>query len=486
MNDKRKLIGILVLGLFFLIFKYKLGFVWGHDHDLYSWIAKDIFVNHHLRLVGQITSVDGVFIGGLYYYLMAFVYWLSKGNPMSAVLVTTAIGLFSIWSIYFIVKEFWDKKKAFLAAFVWAITTGIAIFQRWSVPTEPTLLWSMWFLYVLFKAIKGDKSILPIYGLLLGLVYHIHIALLPILPLPIIAYLLSKGSIKDKFKNIKFKEYLVCFVIFLIFSSPFWLFEMKHNWSQTKSIFTGMNVDKGGPTGKMKVLKVANAVGKEMQTRLLIGWGTYKVEYVWLIFIVAVFYLLKIKKLTAKQLIFLNMWIFLICWAQYSSKRIVSEYYFTNLVPIFFIVFVLAFDELLKDKRIKGVLLISYLILNINWLNKYTKLRDGYWQKEKAVDYIVEDARNKNYPCISINYIAKYGDGVGFRYLFWYKGMKVVKTNKDIPQYDLVVPFAQSDNELDVKFDLIGVIKNKKEIKVDPKICNDPNLELDPLLGYTE
>lgn len=486
MNDKRKLLGILVIGLFFLTFAYKLGFIWAHDHDLYAWIAKDIIVNHHWRLVGQVTSVDGVFIGGFYYYLMALMFWFSKMNPMSAIFATTTIGLVSIWSIYFLIKEFWGKKAALIGAFLWATTSGIALYQRWSVPTEPAILWSIWFLYVMFKAIKGDKSIIVLYGFLLGMVYHVHIALLPILPLPAIAYLLSNGTLVEKFKRIKFKEYFLCILMFFVFSSPFWLFEIKHNWSQIRSTLAAMKIDKGGPTGKMKLFKIENAVGREMQSKLVVGWETYKVEYVWLFFILAIIYLLKIKKLSTKQVMFMMAWIALICLAQFTSKRTVSEYYFTNMVPMFFLVFVLSLEELIKNKWLMGTVLVGYLLINGIWLKKYTNLRDGYKQKEQAVDYIIADAKAKNYPCISINYIAKYGDGVGFRYLFWYKGMKVVKTNPGIPQYDLVIPFAQSDSLLTAKYGLIGVIKDKKNMNVDPKLCDDSNLVLDPLLGYTE
>jgi len=486
MNDRRKLLGILVLGLFFLVYNFKLSLIWNHDQDLYSWIARDIIVNRHLRLVGQVTSIPGVFIGPFYYYLIALFYWIFRMNPMSAIIPVTAIGLFSIWSLYFVVKEFWGKRAGLISAFLMAVSTGIALFQRWSVPTQPTILWSIWFLYVIFKALEGDKKIIYLYGFLLGMVYHIHIALLPILPLPILAYAVSRGSLKEKFSRIKLKEYLGCIAIFLIFSSPFWLFELKHNWSEVKGMMAATQVDIGAPTGKAKFLKVLNAASQELQIRLVRGWETYRVELIWPVFIIAMIYLLKIKKITAKQTVFIWLWIFLICWAQFVSKRIVSEYYFTNLVILFFIIFSLFISEILSNRTVLGIFLAGYLGLNIFWLNRYTQLNDSYFYKEQAVESIVADAKSKNYPCISVNYIAKFGDGVGFRYLFWNKGMKVVKTHENVPQYDLVIPFAQSDKELTAKFGLIGVIKNKKEVEVNSQVCDDPALTLDPLLGYTE
>lgn len=486
MNDKIKLGLILVLGLIFLTLGFKYTFSWAHDHDLYSWIAKDIVINHHLRLTGQITSVDGVFIGPLYYYLIALVYAIFKMNPLSAMVVTTLIGLASIWSIYFVIREFWGKKAGQIGAFLMATSTGIALYQRWSVPTEPAILWSIWFVYVILKSIKGDKKILWLYGVLLGLVYHVHIALLPILPLPIIAYLFSGKNIIERLKNIKFKEYFIFALIFFIFSSPFWLFEAKHNWSQVKSTIAAMKIENKGPTGIKKFNKVVNASAREVQRDLVQGFEGFRVEYLWLIFFAMSFVLIKKKVINGKQFGYFMAWIILISLAQFTSKKTVSEYYFTNFIPIFFIVFVLFVDEILTNKYLLSLFLVIYLGLNYSWLVRQFSDNQSYFIKEQVVDYIVADAKAKKYPCISINYIAKFGDGVGFRYLFWYKNMPLVKSNKNIPQYDIVIPFEQSLNSLDTKFGRVGIIKDKKNLVVDPKLCEDPNLKLDPLLGYTE
>jgi 4-amino-4-deoxy-L-arabinose transferase-like glycosyltransferase len=489
MNNKIKLYLILVLGLFFLIFGYRYSFSWAHDHDLYSWIAKDIVLNGHWRLVGQITSVDGVFIGPLYYYMIAFAYWIFGMNPLSSILVTTIIGLVSIGAIYFFVKEFWGEKKALIIAFLVASSTGIALFQRWSVPTQPTILWSILFLYVILKSIKGDKRILYLYGLLIGLTYHIHIALLPILPLPIVAYLLSgKGNIIKNFKKIKLKEYIIFFLIFLVTSSPFWLFEIKHNWSQVTSIISTMQSEYIGPTGWQKFNKVIDASSKEIQFRLLHGWDSFPIIIIWPTVVLMAFYLLKKKILDKKQLTYMFVWVFMIMLAQFTSKKVVSEYYFTNLIPIVFLITSLFFIEIIKNKSMLTFLAIIYcglnflvLINNFNYTNS-----ESYDIKDKVTNYIVNDARENNYPCISINYIASPGNGVGFRYLFWYKGMKVVKTNPSIPQYDIVAPFDISVDSLDKRFSGIGVIKPKEIKNINPSLCENPDLELDPLLGYTE
>lgn len=60
-----------LIGLFFRTYKVIDRFNFDQDGDLASWIVKDIVVNYHPRLVGQLTTAPGIFIGPFYYYLIA-------------------------------------------------------------------------------------------------------------------------------------------------------------------------------------------------------------------------------------------------------------------------------------------------------------------------------------------------------------------------------------------------------------------------------
>jgi 4-amino-4-deoxy-L-arabinose transferase-like glycosyltransferase len=123
-------LAIISLALFFRLYNFEGGFIFAHDHDLYSWIAKDLLVNKHWRLVGQVTSVPGVFIGPLYYYLIAFFYFLFRMNPLSAVIPLTLIGLAGVFSFYYFLKTYFGNKTGLIGAFLWACTWGVASFER--------------------------------------------------------------------------------------------------------------------------------------------------------------------------------------------------------------------------------------------------------------------------------------------------------------------------------------------------------------------
>lgn len=482
--------GILLIGLIIRVYNYEKSFIFAHDHDLYSWIAKDIVINKHLRSVGQITSVDGVFIGPLYYYIIAFTYLIFGMNPISAIVPTAIIGLATIISFYIFGKKYFSTRVGLIMAFIYAVSYGAAAYDMWSVPTEPAILWTVWFLYVIFGMFRKNLKLIPLYAALVGLTYHIHIALLPILPIPILAYFLTEGKFLEKLKQIKIKNVLISFLIFMMVSSPFWFFELKHNFSQVKSVMVASKKDLGNPTGFIKLKKVVNASSIEMQQRLIIGMPFKPVEIIWLIFIGLTFIVFKFKKIDKKELGAIILWIFMIGLAQYTSKRIVSEYYFTNYTSIFVLITALFFDSFWNNRYAKYAFLSIggiYLVTNLLWMNKLSnQINDSYFYKKQLVEFIKADQIKNNYPCVGINYVANFGTGVGFRYLFWYKGIDIVKPSNNVPTYNIVIPWETSASEITKKFGRFGVVMPVQTKASSLEWCKAKENQPDTMLGYTE
>lgn len=478
---------IIAFGLLFRLYNFDKGFSFAHDQDLYSWIAKDIVVNGHNRLVGQVTSVDGVFIGSFYYYLISLFYWLYDMNPMAAVIPVSLIGLLTIWSFNFVVSKHFGKNAGLWAAFIYSVSFGAAIFDKWSVPTQPTIIWSIWFLYVILEIYKGNLKALPLYAFLIGFVWQLHIALLPILPIPILGYLISGNSFGAVFNKRNLKLSLLSILILFVTLSPFFLFEIKHNFSQIKSMVVGFSVDKGGPVGINKFYKIVDASGREFQQRLLFG---YKYNYVYLYWVFLIFisiYLLYRSKISIKLISLLGLWFFLILLAQFTSKRLVSEYYFTNLLPVYILI-IAVFLAQIKFKWLSIFVAFLYLVINLNWLFTKSDIYDSYYYKMQVVNFVKADAVKNNYPCIAINFIADPGVGVGFRYLFWWQNIKIIKPGTPgIPVYNIPIPWQISQKDKPTVFGRFGVIiPPKPTILVDSKKCDKPENQLDPLLGYTE
>src|SRR3989344_4950373 len=122
---------ILFVGLFLRLYKLQELYIFAHDQDLYSWIVKDIWIDKHFRLIGQITSFPGVFIGSLYYYLLVPFFILSKLDPWGAGLLGGAIGLLNIASIYKVFSRISNYWVGIIGSLIYAVSWGTVMFDRW-------------------------------------------------------------------------------------------------------------------------------------------------------------------------------------------------------------------------------------------------------------------------------------------------------------------------------------------------------------------
>jgi hypothetical protein len=107
-----------------------------------------------------------------------------------------------------------------------------------------------------------------------------------------------------------------------------------------------------------------------------------------------------------------------------------------------------------------------------------------FLEKKQVVNFIANDSINSKFPCIGINYIADYGRGVGFRYLFWLKGIKLVNAGIDVPVYNIVIPEKRTESE--INFGLFNIIKPEMKEFSNSDICNKPEKQLLPMLGFTK
>lgn len=481
------LIPILLLGLFFRIYNLDIFYSWGHDQDLFAWIVKDIMVDHHIRLIGQETSITGVFIGPIFYYLIAIFMAIFNMDPLAANIPTTIISLLTIFSIYFIFKKFFGEKIGLIGAFLYAASPGIILLDRWVVPTQPTTLWCAWFLFCLLSILKGKIPII-ILGVLFGLIWHVHVAFLPLLILVPISLRLSLKS-GNKFK-IKFKSILISVFVFLILMSPFLIFEVRHGFQQIKGFTRATYEEKGDVRGLDRVIKIFNISGRSLAGVFLLDKNPiFPKEFFMslspLLFIL-IFSLHRRKLLTSNQTLIFILWIGIDLLAQFISKRSIPEYYFTNFFVVLFLVLSLLINKMkIYKTKIAVIILAIYLSAVTFWFLTQPDELGGYLQKKRTIEYIGVNAKDLDYPCIAINYIEGYkGLPNGYRYLSWFFKLNVITGGNDVPVYSIVTPWTISEKEINSKFGVFGVILPHQTV-VDPKVCYDAQRQLLPLWGFT-
>ncbi len=453
---------IVILGTFLRSFRILETMGYGHDADLYSWIVKDISIDKHLRLIGQETSTIGIFIGPLFYYFLIPFYFLAGFDPVGSIFAVLVIGVLTIISYFFVFRKLFDQTTGLVAAFLQTTLPVRIGYDRWIVPTITVNLWCVWYLLTVFKLAGGQFNYMILAGLLTGLIWHVHIALAPLLILIPLAIIFSK-------KMPGLKQIGLFFVSFFLPMLPFFLFELRHSFSQIKHFFlsfldTPINVYAGS--------KIYDVIKQSLGDNLLLN----------LTLLAGALLLPKLKIISIRFVVLLYVWVFSILAFFSISKKLISEYYFENIKTVLLFIAILYLSLIIKSKvkKIKSIglgILLLILGFSFYYVINIPSVDNGYRDRTKIVQYIKKDSIQRNLPCLSITYITRPGEEFGYRYLFWINKIKMARDNFIIPNYTIVYPYTLATESARFRSGAVSVIPPDKEYNLDQVNETCPKLD---------
>lgn len=473
---------IILAALFLRVYKPLAYYYYAHDQDLASWFFLDVVKNGHLRLIGQETSVHGVFIGPIFYYLLIPFYLLFGGQPYGGILLVTVLGMFSVLSIYFVFWRIINKNAGLIGSIIYAFSYVIIFTDREVVPTMPVYLWSIWYLYALYLVLaKKQKPAFTMAGLLFGLVWHINMGLMVVVPVFLFALVLARQKIKAK--NLAYFA-----LMFLIPMSFYVLFEIRHGFMQTQAIFSS-----GTAASSISLVSRLDRLMQIINTnaRNLLWGSIFNMPDLWAHVLILGFLAFSIltKIIKPKLAFLLSLWLFLYI-AFFTINAInVSEYYLNGMVVVWILGLSagLAF-VFLRHRFLVYSLLVAFISINLVRFSNHPVNESGYVHKNALAGFIASDAKLHNYPCVAVSYITRPGYELGYRYIFYLHDLHVNQPSSQSPVYTIVFPHTEVDR-IDKSFGALGLIYpdygryNKKSIE---KSCEGKNANLiDPMFGFT-
>ena len=196
-----------------------------------DFLALDDIVNgRHLTLIGPTTGIDGVFHGVWWYWLLVPLFWIFKGDPVWLVASFNLISAASIVLAFILGKELVDERLGLILAGLMSvspfyISTGA---QLWHPNLVPLLM-----LLLLISLVKYQKGRWPWFWVaaVLGAIFEFELAA-GILFVPVFGLTLVLTRQLPKMKQLILGG--AGFGFWLI---PRLVFEMRHSWIQTYSLF---------------------------------------------------------------------------------------------------------------------------------------------------------------------------------------------------------------------------------------------------------
>lgn len=190
-------------------------------------IVRRLLVEGHPPLIGPGTSVGQMYLGPIYYYMMAPALWLANFSPVGPAVQIAILGVITVGFIWWVGREWFGKIAGLIAAGLYAISPTVITFSRSSWNPNIMPLFALLSIYSVWKLWREKKAgWLVILGISFAFVMQSHYLGFLLLPTLLIFWYLSKSPTKSS---------LIAPVLFAILMSPLLFFDLRHNFQNFKA-----------------------------------------------------------------------------------------------------------------------------------------------------------------------------------------------------------------------------------------------------------
>ncbi len=328
-------------------------------------IIKRIISLEHFPAIGAPTSIGQVYLGPFYYYFISP--WLLFFNYQPIGLAFGVAFFSSLYLLinYLIVKELFDKKIALISTILLCFSSVLIDFSRFSWNPNLLPLFTLLTVYFIIKSLQTNKwYYFALLGAFLSFSIQLHYLALFLIP-PIAILFINK--IIEKFKQSnneamkQLKNYLFMFLFFIIFSSPLIIFDLRHNFLNSKLF-----------------IALFKSSGTDLMTKLdslfnsfyFLNIYSFNVDlnkfvvFILLLFIFLIFISL-IKQKTHLKTIFLFFILILLEMSLYNGPK--HAHYFGVLYPLYYIIvsyFLVFPKKTFWEKYLTIIFAIGFIFLN--------------------------------------------------------------------------------------------------------------------------
>ncbi len=434
LKENFQLLLIIVLGGFLRLYRIRDYMVFLGDEGRDMLVVYNI-LHGHLTLLGPTASVGGFFLGPVYYYMITPFLWLFNYDPVGPSVMVALFGLATIFLVYKLGKEFFNEQTGLIAALLYSISPIIVSFSRSSWNPNVMPFFTLATLYTLYKGVaKKNLPILFASGVLFGITMQIHY-LATFVGVIIFLYLSMTGLInKDYFGLIK--RYLTYFSGFVLGLSPFFLFELRHNFTNTRNVidFIFKSGETGGGGDFFNIigfvltrlfggllLSFPNKTDFHLYTNNLLNlWLIASFSLAILGIVYFIYHFFREKEKFPQYLIFV-LWLGVGILLFGFYKKPIYDYYLGFLFPLPFFLVGFYFSHLLKRNLTKYTvpfLVLAIVAVSLTFSHQRTEPNRMIDQTKTISDFVLTQTNGNPY---NFALLAKSNQDSAYRYFFTLK-----------------------------------------------------------------
>jgi 4-amino-4-deoxy-L-arabinose transferase-like glycosyltransferase len=196
-------------------------------------VVKRMIVDGKWTLLGPTASVGGFYMGPIYYYFMLPFLWLWRLDPVGPAIMVALFGIATIYILYRVGSEIFGKRIGSIAALLYAISPLVIAYSRASWNPNIVPFFSLLLFYLCYRIVAENQwKLLFWVGVLFGVGIQLHYTFLFLFP-PVALWLLWHGHTKEYIRG-----YLAGCIGFFIGALPFFGFELRHEFANTRGILS--------------------------------------------------------------------------------------------------------------------------------------------------------------------------------------------------------------------------------------------------------
>ena len=352
------------MGIFLRFYKLT-GFVtFLGDQGRDAIIIKRILTLEHFPAIGAPTSIGQVYLGPFYYYFIAP--WLLFFNyqPIGLAFGVAIFSSLYLLINYFVVKELFDKKVALISTIFLSFSSVLIDFSRFSWNPNLLPLFTLLTVYFVIKSLQTNKwYFFALLGAFLSFSIQLHYLALFLIP-PIGIIFLNK--LIDRFKQSnnetmkQLKNYLFSVISFILFSSPLIIFDLRHQFLNSK-LFLALFQSSG--------TSFLTKINSLFDSFYYLNLYSFNIDlnklfvYLLLFFLFIILFTL-IKKASNLKIFLFIFLLTILGMSLYSGPK--HPHYFGLLYPLYYVIisYFIAFSKSSWEKYLTILFLAGFIFLN--------------------------------------------------------------------------------------------------------------------------
>lgn len=444
------LIAILVIGAVCRLYNIAGYMTFLGDEGRDVIVVRRIFAEFHPPLIGPGTSIGNMYLGPLYYYMMAPALLLAGFSPIGPAVQIALLGIITIWFVWYVGRTWFNKTAGIIAAGIYALSPTVIIYSRssWNPNIMPFFsllcIFASWKIYKITKESKDRKTLrnwLLILAVSFAFVLQSHYLGLVLLPTIGVIWLITFFSIKEKsVKKNLWRYSFLAFAVFFVLMSPLLIFDMRHGWAVTKAMYTFFTVRQTTVsikpwTAVPKIPEILNMINTSLigGKNVLAGKLTSIAMVVMLLLFGYMYWKKKKSLYPFLHLAILFIWLFFGVVGFGIYKQNIYDHYFGFLfvVPYLLIGALTAF--ILKDGKlgkVLGVAIIIYLV-GVNLVQNPLRFSPNN-QLQRAIDVskrIEEESKGERF---NLGVIAERNYEDGYKYFLLKDNQPVIGIDSQV------------------------------------------------------